>query len=145
MRTFVAATAILLAGASAGWAQTLGSSCGDVINNPAATCPSVMAPSAGGSFNSGTAGSNGSGGPVIDNDVTGSIVEDATPNPTLPSVGASRDMPPLEVPIDPLGQNVGQNPYGGGNRIGIPRAAPFGNSGIGSASGSGGIASPSIR
>ncbi|WP_442583540.1 hypothetical protein ACSBOB_16905 [Mesorhizobium sp. ASY16-5R] len=143
MRMTLAAAAILLAGAGAGWAQTPGGSCGDVINNPAATCPSVMAPSAGGSFNSGTASSGGSGGPVIDNEVTGSIIEDDTPNPTLPSVGASREMPPLEVPIDPLGQNVGQNPYGGGNQIGIPRTAPFGNNGIGLSSG--GITSPSIK
>jgi hypothetical protein len=137
MKTLVLATAALIAGASVGWAQTAGDTCGDVISNPKATCPSVMDPGAGGSFNSGAAPGSSNG--VIDNGTTGSI---QNPSPdTGFGITEPNATPTVTVPIDPLGQNVGQNPYGGGNQIGIPR--PSTNSAIGSRSG--GIASQSIR
>lgn len=128
MKTLFLATAALIAGASAGWAQTAGDTCGDVIGNPKATCPSVMDPGAGGSFNSGTAPGSSNG--IIDNETTGSI---QNPSPdTGFGIIEPNNIPTVTVPIDPLGQDVGQNPYGGGNQIGIPRPSTLGSNGVSS-------------
>ena len=132
MKTLVMATAMLMAAASAGWAQTANDSCGDVIGNPNATCPSVMDPGAGGSFNSEAAPGSSNG--IIDSQLTGSI---QNPSPDIGfGITEPNGTPPVTVPIDPLGRNIGQNPFGGGNQIGIPKPSTSGNSGV---------ISPSIR
>lgn len=132
MKTLVMATVILLAGASTGWAQTANDSCGDVISNPNATCPSVMDPDAGGSVNSEAAPGSSNG--IIDNELTGSI---QNPSPDIGfGITEPNGTPPVTVPIDPLGRNVGQNPFGGGSQIGIPSPGTSGN---------GGMSRPSIR
>lgn len=137
MKILVMATAMLMAAASAGWAQTANDGCGDVIGNPNATCPSVMDPGAGGTFNSEAAPGSSNG--IIDSQLTGSI---QNPSPDIGfGITEPNSTPPVTVPIDPLGRNAGQNPFGGGNQIQIP--APGTNNAIGSRSG--GVASPSIR
>lgn len=125
MKLFLATAIVQLAGASAGWAQTPGDACGDVVDNPHATCPSVIDPGAGSSFNSGAAPGSGNG--IFDNQTTGSI---QNPSPdTGFGITEPNATPLVTVPIDPLGQNIGQNPYGGGNQIGIPRSGASGNNG----------------
>ena len=87
-----------------------------------------MAPSAGGSFNSGAAPGSSNG--IIDNQTTGSVPNDGPPIDTGFGITEPNSTPPITVPIDPLGQNIGQNPYGGGSQIGIPRPSTLGSNGV---------------
>ncbi|MEQ1953623.1 hypothetical protein [Mesorhizobium sp. CN2-181] len=126
MKTLVMATLVLFAGAGGSWAQATNDSCGDVISNPNASCPSVMDPSAGGSVNSQAAPGSSNG--LIDNQTTGSIQN--PPIDTGFGITSPNTMPPVPVQNDPLGQNIGQNPFGGGNQIGIPRPRSLGTNGV---------------
>ena len=107
MRVTLAATTLLIMTAGSGWAQTAG--CGDVVNDPSASCPSILDPAAGGSVNSGVTTSRsasgaaiGSSGQVIDR-----ITTDAIPNAPQPRGMAPLDVPTTLGPQDRAGSSNG--------------------------------------
>lgn len=151
MKHYLAAAAIVLATSGAAWSQTAGGSCGDVVNDSSATCPSVIAPDASGSVNSGAGsaeridpnGSSGSAigsGATIDNGNTSSIPGSVN---TIPEVPRPQGMAPLELPNDPLNGST-TAPAGSGSATGNNNSGvPYSNQGI--SSGRSGVSTPSIR
>ena len=124
MNKYLATAVILLGSVAAASAQTI-IPCLDTdpTADPSGACSA--APTIGLS-DQGSFGSLDQSGQAIDQDTTSAI-----PGPSIP-----QGMAPLIVPNDPLGQSVGQNPFGGsGSSIGTP-------SGI---NGNGGISSPGVQ
>ncbi len=142
MKQYLAAVAVVMASTVCGWSQN--TSCGDVVNDASATCPSVLDPSVGGSVNSGSGGSVGSAigssGSAIDGGATNAVPGSAG---TIPSTQQPKGMAPLDIPTDPMNRgatNGTSNAPATGNTSG---AAPYSNPGV-SKSGSS-ISSPSIN
>lgn len=141
MRLSMAVAAILFASTSFGLAQSKDASCGDVINDASATCPTVLAPAAGGSINSGAGGVNGSSGSIVG--TPGSAIDKNTTNAVNGSSAPTpKGMAPLDVPNDPLNGNT-RAPAGSNNATGNRNpSVPFSNGGV--STGGSAISSPSI-
>jgi hypothetical protein len=125
MKIYLAAAAILIAGSQAAWSQTI-IPCADPEADLSGSC--AVAP-----LQEGTTGSldQGTISPSPGTTFTDPGTTSAIPQPETP-----QGMPPLVVPNDPLGQGIGQNPFGSGSSIGGSQDGINGN---------GGISSPAIQ
>jgi hypothetical protein len=124
MKRYLAAAVILIAGSQPGWTQTI-VPCADPEADLTGSC--AVAP-----LQEGTPGSIDQG-TTSTTPGTGSI--DSGTTSAIPQPEQPQGMPPLVVPNDPLGQGVGQTPFGSGSSTG----------GSGGINGNSGISSPAIQ
>lgn len=142
MKQYLAVAAIVFASTGFGWSQS--TTCGDVINDASASCPSVLDPSVGGTVNSGVSGSVsgtvGSPGSAIDSGTTTAIPGSAG---SVQGAQQPQGIAPLDIPNDPMNRS---STTGAGN---VPAtgntggAVPYSNPGV--SQGGSGISSPSIN